>query len=243
MSCTTAIVLVGGFGTRIRHLTGAIPKPLAIVNGKPFLHWVLQSLKKERIENVYLLSHFRADLIEEFALVESKQDFTIKCITEKSPSGTGGCVLDFLTGASSLHKNLLILNGDSLLVSFDLRLAEDKIAMGYSGVIFGVPMEDSSRYGTLNVNGRMELSSFEEKMPGSGVINSGVYLFTRDIFYGVKTQVRPLSLERDLIPAMIKGGARIAVVSGERPFIDIGTEDSLSEADGFIRRNLSEINY
>ncbi len=237
MADTVAIVLVGGFGTRIRHLTGPIPKPLTIVNHKPFLYWLLENLKRQCVQNIYLLSHFRADLIEQFVLAESTSSLPIQCITESAPSGTGGSILDFLSASQSLPADFLVLNGDSLLVDFNLSLAKDEMSRGCSGVIFGVPMEDSSRYGTLNFDNKNELISFEEKKPGSGIINTGVYLFTKDIFFGVEAFTRPLSLERDLIPAMITNGVKIRIINEQRPFIDIGTEDSLREAEAFINQN------
>jgi D-glycero-alpha-D-manno-heptose 1-phosphate guanylyltransferase len=237
MENTVAIILVGGFGTRIRHLTGPVPKPLVTVNQEPFLCWILQNLKRQSIRSVYLLSHFRADLIEQFALSVSTRSLSIQCIKESTPSGTGGSILDFISANSSLAKNYLVLNGDSLLIDFNLNLAKAKIAKGCSGVIFGVPMNDASRYGTLNFDHSDELITFEEKKSGSGVINTGVYLFKREIFSMVNLFKRPISLERELIPAMINNGAKIQIINEQRPFIDIGTEDSLSEASAFVSKN------
>ena len=233
----TAVVLAGGFGKRIRHITGEIPKPLVNVFGKPFLYWIFQSLKIKGIDNVYLLTHFEADQIENFARGEESIDFRIQCVNEKTPSGTGGAVLDLLTNTETLSNTFLLLNGDSLLMDYSLESALTAIAAGSEVAIFGVPMEDASRYGTLNFNEFGQLLEFREKAPGAGVINTGAYLFTRQAFSQVANPARPLSLEVDVIPSMIKSGIHIKVLPINSQFIDIGTEASLAEAESFVRYN------
>ena len=161
---------------------------------------------------------------------------------ENSPSGTGGSILDFLATQPCLSDPFLLLNGDSLLIEYDIIEAQKHIKNGCNGAIFGVPMEDASRYGTLIYDEHMVLNSFNEKRPGSGVINSGVYLFTSKLFSSIKSQTRPLSLENDVIPSMISNGAQIHVMEEQSPFIDIGTEASLSEASTFIKDNTTKLN-
>lgn len=235
----SAVILTGGFGNRIRHLTGVLPKPLIKICGKPFLHWIFQNLKRKGIDNVYLLTHFEADQIENFAKEEASDSFRIHCVKESIPSGTGGAVLDFLVKVRTLSNTFLLLNGDSLLMEYPLKLALNSIATESKGVLFGVSMSDASRYGTLNFNESGKLLSFNEKIPGAGVINTGIYLFTRNAFAHITNQNRPLSLEQDIIPSMVEHGVNIKVMVTSAPFIDIGTEASLHNAEGFVRANFS----
>jgi D-glycero-alpha-D-manno-heptose 1-phosphate guanylyltransferase len=236
-----ALILAGGFGTRIRHITGDIPKPLVKVSGKPFLHWVFHNLKRHGIRRVYLLTHFGSELIEEYVKEESNDDFKISCVKEYLPAGTGGSVLEFLSHAQDLSSPFLLLNGDSILKDFDLVEAINRLRGGCLGAIFGLPMQDASRYGTLKYDNQLLLKSFDEKKPGGGVINSGVYLFSVDLFSKIKDHKRPLSIENDVIPSMIEDGAQISVIQVESPFIDIGTEKSLHEAEQFIVKNFKAI--
>jgi len=231
----SAVILVGGFGTRIRHLTGDIPKPLAKVHGKPFLHWILRSLKSKGVDNVYLLTHYAAEQIESFAKLEEGPSFPIRCVKERTPAGTGGAVLDLLMAAEHLTSPFLLLNGDSLLVEYSLEVALNCVTDGSEAVIFGVAMSDASRYGTLKCDDNERLIAFKEKAPGSGVINTGAYLFTRQAFSQIKNSKRPLSLEFDVIPSMLDSGINIKVLHASSPFIDIGTEASLAEADLFVQ--------
>jgi D-glycero-alpha-D-manno-heptose 1-phosphate guanylyltransferase len=231
----SAVILVGGFGTRIRHLTGDIPKPLVKVHGKPFLHWVLLSLKNKGVDNVYLLTHYASDQIESFAKLEEDPGFPICCVKERKPAGTGGALLDLLLAAEHLTSPFLLLNGDSLLVEYSLQDALNCVTDGIEAVIFGVAMSDASRYGTLKCDDNEKLIAFKEKAPGSGVINTGAYLFTRQVFSQFRNSKRPLSLEFDVIPTMLDSGVNIKVLHGCSPFIDIGTEASLAEADLFVQ--------
>ncbi len=233
----SAVILVGGFGTRIRHITGTVPKPLVMVCGKPFLYWIFQSLKRRGIDNVYLLTHFEAEQIEKFARGEESRDFRIRCVKESTPSGTGGSVLDFLAKTDTLSSTFLLLNGDSLLMDYSLQSALNALSEGSEAVIFGVPMDDASRYGTLNYNDFGRLMAFREKAPGAGVINTGAYLFTRQAFSKVANSNRPISLELDVIPSMIESEVHIKVLPISSQFIDIGTEASLAEAERFVRDN------
>jgi|LauGreDrversion4_2_1035121.scaffolds.fasta_scaffold21937_5 NDP-sugar pyrophosphorylase family protein len=235
----TAVILVGGFGNRIRHITGVLPKPMVKVYGKPFLHWIFKNLKTRGVHNVYLLTHFEADQIENYAREEESGNFRIHCVKENTPSGTGGAVLDFLAKVRTPSNTFLLLNGDSLLMEYSLKSALNSIVDGSEGVLFGVSMNDASRYGTLKFNGSGRLLAFKEKAPGAGVINTGTYLFTRQAFAQITNQVRPLSLELDVIPAMVECGVKIKVVVTSTPFIDIGTEASLADAETFVRDNFA----
>jgi D-glycero-alpha-D-manno-heptose 1-phosphate guanylyltransferase len=234
-----AVILAGGFGTRIRHIIGSVPKPLASVCGEPFLHWLLMSLKKYDIKNVYLLTHYSADLIEKYVLNIVDKNFSISCIRESIPSGTGGAVLDFLNNDKQLTEPFLLLNGDSILVNFDLESAVNKIDHGYDGVIFGVNMENTERFGTLGFNQNMMLTSFEEKKAkkGSGLVNTGVYLFKPKLFIDITSSNRPISLETNIIQKFINDGKKIFVMQIQSSFIDIGTESSLAKAEDFIKKN------
>jgi len=235
----SAVILVGGFGTRIRHITGSTPKPLANVCGKPFLHWIFQSLKARGIDNVYLLTHFAADQIENFAKSEESKSFRIHCVKEDTPLGTGGAVLDLIAKTETLSNTFLLLNGDSLLMEYSLDCALDTMKREGDAIIFGVSMNDASRYGTLHLNKSGQLLAFKEKAPGTGVINTGTYLFARQAFTQIVNLVRPLSLELDVIPSMIECEVKIKGVVVTSPFIDIGTEESLADAEMFVRDNFA----
>jgi D-glycero-alpha-D-manno-heptose 1-phosphate guanylyltransferase len=94
-------------------------------------------------------------------------------------------------------------------------------------------MTDASRFGTISQNAAGELSGFNEKKPGAGLINAGIYLF-RDALLNQFPAKEPLSFELDVFPALIGGGRRLKTVTSAAPFLDIGTPESLPQADKFI---------
>jgi D-glycero-alpha-D-manno-heptose 1-phosphate guanylyltransferase len=97
-------------------------------------------------------------------------------------------------------------------------------------------MTEASRYGTILQNERSELAGFNEKKPGAGVINAGVYLFRANIVESFPAQT-PLSFETDVFPALIARKVRLKVCVTDAPFLDIGIPESLRLAEGFIGRH------
>ncbi len=235
-----AVVLAGGFGTRVRHLLASLPKPLAPVCGRPFLYWVLQYLEAQGVSRAVLATHHEAAQIKAFADSPTGLRIHASCVEETVPLGTGGAFADCVLGAGGDIPLWLVINGDSLVLAPLCRMLEAMQDPDVDGVVAGVNVEDTSRFGQLKVDDRGCLSAFVEKKPGAGLINAGVYLFRKETVQGFPTK-RPLSFELDIFPELIKLGSTIKVVAYDAPFIDIGTESSLREADRFVAANFSVI--
>jgi D-glycero-alpha-D-manno-heptose 1-phosphate guanylyltransferase len=148
--------------------------------------------------------------------------------------GTGGGLLNCL---DLCRDWVLVANGDGLCMGGIQELLELRYERGIAGGLIGVPVADTSRYGSLLVNAKGRLIAFSEKVPGVGVVNSGFYLFRTDLLSGFRRS-GTLSIERDLIPEMMAAGAILRVVRPqESAFIDIGTPESLARVDSFINRH------
>ena len=157
----------------------------------------------------------------------------IRTVREMTPLGTGGAIAlaAQVTGAAEI---VVVANGDSLVLA-DLRPVWPMLSDAtIDGVVLGLEVDDASRYGRLEVDAHGRLRGFVEKQPGRGVINGGVYLFRRRLLERFPPQ-RPLSMETEVFPALLAAGARLAVYACQAPFLDIGTPDSLAQADRFIR--------
>ena len=100
-------------------------------------------------------------------------------------------------------------------------------------------MPDASRFGTISQNARGDLTGFNEKQPGAGNINAGVYLF-RDTLLQRFPAKSPLSFETDVFPALIGGGCRLKTFVSPAPFLDIGTPESLPQAETFIQKHRAQ---
>lgn len=234
MEQPTAVVLAGGLGTRIQHVLAGRPKPLAPVAGKPFLEWLLRYLKAQQIRRVIISAGYRAEMIEVFASSVALPELNTTVIAEHTPQGTAGGFLEAIADAQSA--TWIVTNGDSLVCA-DLRgfiseLGDETV----DAALVGLHVDDASRYGTLRCDSESNLLAFAEKTPGAGLINAGIYLFRHRAVASFPRQ-RPLAFETDVFPALLGGGAKIRVHKVTAPFIDIGTEASLREAEDFIVTN------
>ncbi len=235
----TAVVLAGGFGTRIKHLLGDLPKPMAPVNGKPFVEWVVRYLCAQGIRNVIFSTGHLAETVEKHFKPQPVKNVHVSCVPETTPLGTAGGFLHAARSAKNNPSAWLVLNGDSLVVAPLEKLFSSLDQPEMEGAILGVPMADASRYGTLSQNAAGDLTGFNEKKSGAGNINAGVYLFRDDTLKKFPAKA-PLSFEVDVFPTLIASGARLKTVLSEAAFIDIGTPESLPQAENFVRENLAQ---
>ncbi|MCH3717595.1 nucleotidyltransferase family protein [Campylobacter lari] len=170
-----AIVLAGGLGTRLKSVVQDLPKPMAPINGKPFLTFVLEYLKKQGITEVVLSVSYKYELIQEY-FKEEFEGMRIRYNVEKELLGTGGAIKDAL---KLIQNQAYILNGDTI---FDIDLK--KLALNNGKICIALKqMQNFDRYGTVNVDDQGIVTSFEEKVfKKQGLINGGIYLLKKDIF-------------------------------------------------------------
>jgi NDP-sugar pyrophosphorylase family protein len=231
----TAVILAGGFGMRIKHLLGDLPKPMAPVNGKPFVEWIARYLAAQKIREVILSTGYQAETIEKYFQSQPVKNVRVNCVPEATPLGTAGGFLNAISGAKN-SEAFLVLNGDSLAPAPLDGLFQSLDDPQISGAILGVRVPDASRFGTILQNANGDLTGFNEKKPGAGIINAGIYLF-RAATIEQFPRKSPLSFETEVFPSLISQGARVKVCVTDAPFLDIGTPESLPLAEEFIRAN------
>ncbi|EOA5945745.1 nucleotidyltransferase family protein [Campylobacter coli] len=170
-----AIVLAGGLGTRLKSVVQDLPKPMAPINGKPFLAFVLEYLKKQGITEVILSVSYKYELIQE-CFKDEFDGMKIRYNIEKELLGTGGAIKDAL---KFIQNQAYVLNGDTI---FDIDLK--KLFLNNSKICIALKqMQNFDRYGTVNVDDQGIVTSFEEKVfKKQGLINGGIYLLKKDIF-------------------------------------------------------------
>lgn len=233
-----AVILAGGFGTRIKHLLPDIPKPMAKVANKPFVEWIINYLQQQSIKQFILSTGYLGDVIEKYFNHYSIDNIIINCYQENEPLGTAGGFINVVNLSNQMPDSWLVTNGDSLIFTdlnpmFDY-LKNDEI----KGVILGLSLPDASRYGSLKYDDDYNLISFAEKQQGKGVINAGVYLFKHSLINKFP-ETKPLSFEYDVFPELLRQGYKIKVHITEAPFLDIGTPETLIQAENFILNNFN----
>jgi NDP-sugar pyrophosphorylase family protein len=234
---TTAVILAGGKGTRLKDLFPGVPKPLVPVAGHPFLHWLTLWLAKHGLNHFVYSTGFLAEMIEQWAQDESLPGLQRECCRENEPLGTGGGLLNCL---DLCRDWILVANGDGLVIAgIDELLALR--GLDCDGGLIGVRVDDTARFGSLTVGQDGMLLGFQEKVPGAGLINGGIYLFHKRLLSAFE---RPcaMSIETELFPRLLAQGAHLKVIAkDDAPFIDIGTPETVREAEAFVRQHLMAV--
>jgi NDP-sugar pyrophosphorylase family protein len=230
---TSAIILAGGLGTRLRTVVPDKPKVLATVAGRPFITYLLDQLGRTGIRRVVLSTGHLAEQFTE-AIGDEYHGLAIAYAEESEPLGTGGAIK--FAGAFADTPHVLVMNGDSY---FDADLGaymEWHRAGGQDASLLLVEVPDASRFGTVELRADgVHVAAFREKQPEQvpGNINAGVYLFRREILDRIPAG--KCSVERDVFPRWLEEfDVRGWVTDGE--FIDIGVPDDYQRSHDFMVR-------
>ncbi len=223
-----AVVLAGGFGTRLRSVITDLPKPMAPVRGRPFLEIVLDELIAQGIERVVLAVGYKAELIRAH-FGDAYRSLELLYSIEEEPLGTGGGIRQAVAMCNS--ESVFVLNGDTLFrVDFE-RLFNRFAASDSLLTIALKEMRNFDRYGTVLVNDLNVITGFREKRPMElGLINGGVYLMRASLF-GLKSLPDRFSFEQEILEAeYVRGRFHAEVFDGY--FIDIGIPEDYERAQG-----------
>lgn len=222
-----AIILAGGFGTRLQGVIKDVPKPMAPVNGRPFLTYILDYLIEYQYTRVVLSVGYLHEKIEEFFGTQYKS-LEIDYAVETEPLGTGGGILFAMSKCKT--DNVLVINGDTMfkvdLDAFERFFAEKNCLLS----IVLREVEDVARYGSVVIGNNNLITLFSEKQAtvGRGLINGGVYLINRKLF-DKYPQPQKFSFEKDLMTKYYRQELFYAMPS-EGYFIDIGIPEDYARA-------------
>jgi len=212
-----AIILAGGFGTRLTSVKD-IPKPMAPIKGKPFLEYILNYISSFNVSKVHLAVGYKYEVIQTY-FGNNFNGLELNYVIEDNPLGTGGAIKKALEKVES--NNVFIVNGDTF---FELNFEELETfhAENNADVTLGLkPMFDFDRYGTVELDENNQVCKFSEKKHcDEGVINAGVYLLKRTIFEGMEFPDR-FSIENDFFEKYYEDQRLFGFIH-EGYFIDIG---------------------
>jgi D-glycero-alpha-D-manno-heptose 1-phosphate guanylyltransferase len=226
-----AIVLAGGLGTRLRESVADLPKPLAPVNGRPFLNFVLSYLRRSGLRRVILATSYMHEEFEKRYGKEYK-GLELDYSVEQEPLGTGGGLRQAIASVTS--QNVLIINGDTFFAA-DI---DELLAMHSNtdaDLTIGLkPMRNISRYGIVKTEGSRVVSFEEKKEVAVGNINAGVYVAKRDLFDAFELP-KKFSIEEDFLRKYTTQLNIHAHIS-EAYFIDIGIPADYQRAQTEMRK-------
>ena len=220
-----AIILAGGFGTRLTNVTD-VPKPMAPINEIPFLEYLLNYLSSYKITRVHLAVGYKHEVIQAYFGNQFK-NCQLNYVVEDTPLGTGGAIQKALADVKS--EEVLVLNGDTFF-QVDFNQMEIFHHTYNSDVTIALkPMKDFDRYGTVVYDDNFRITSFAEKQFCSeGAINGGIYLLKTTIFNGIEFPEN-FSIEQDFFENAYTAKKLMGFIS-EGYFIDIGIPTDYAKA-------------
>jgi D-glycero-alpha-D-manno-heptose 1-phosphate guanylyltransferase len=223
-----AVVLAGGFGTRLRQVIPDLPKPMAPVNDKPFLHYILSHLQKARVERIVLSVGYLAEKIEAHFGNKYLGLEIIYC-PEREPMGTGGGIRMGIDLCNS--DTVFALNGDSFFAVPLIEYAKHHFQSEANASLALRAVDDGSRYGTIELNNN-RITAFREKasdVTGSALINGGVYILNRATYLEATPEHHSFSIESDFFAKQANTLHLNGFVS-KGYFIDIGIPEDYARA-------------
>ena len=224
------VVLAGGRGTRLQESVPDRPKVMALVNGRPFIAYLLDQLNSAGLGRIIICTGYMAAEIER-NIPRNYRGMEIIYSREDEILGTAGAVKNSARYFSG--KDILVLNGDSFF-EYDLRhfFQWHKKKKARISILL-TEVENVNRYGRIKTDAQGRITEYFEKETRSqrGLINAGIYLITDKIVDNIQPD-KYCSFENEIFPSHIGEGLYGCLQFGR--FLDIGTPESYKMAGAFI---------
>lgn len=223
-----AVILAGGYGTRLRQVVADVPKPMAPIGGRPFLEIQLGMLARRGFGHAVLAVGYLGHMIVEH-FGDRFGDLELSYTIETSPLGTGGAMQQALQRCRS--DRAFVLNGDTYL-ELDFDAADRLWQTDRRGVLVARSVPDTARYGRLAVADGWVQGLIEKGTAGPGVINAGCYLLARGQLAEF-AEPPPFSFEKDFLPLVLPTAPwHLFLTDGL--FIDIGVPEDFARAQELL---------
>ena len=225
-----AILLVGGFGTRLMPLTKNTPKPMLTVAGIPVTEHQIAMAKAAGITEIVLATSYLSEIFTPYFGDGSKWGIKIKYAVEKEPLGTGGAIRNAAQLLTS-NESIVILNGD-VLSSHDLaEQIRQHEAHDADVTLHLTQVEDARAFGCVPTDDQGRVTAFLEKMdnPITNQINAGCYVFNPRVLSTIPLDT-VVSVERETFPQLVTNNAAVYGYVENAYWLDIGTPRALLKA-------------
>ena len=230
---TSAILLVGGRGTRLSPITDEIPKPMLPIAGLPVTEHQILAAKRAGVKTLVLATSYLAEVFTPYFGDGSKWGVNLRYAVEKEPLGTGGAIAHAAQSLDSEKSEdlVLIFNGD-VISDHDISaqiLSHQKNRADVT--LHLIQVEDARAFGCVPTADDGRVIEFLEKMeiPVTNWINAGCYVFNRGVIDSIPLGV-VTSVERETFPGLIQGEQRVFGYKENAYWLDIGTPKALFKA-------------
>ncbi len=225
------ILLVGGYGTRLKPLTSESPKPMLPVAGLPVTEHQILAAKKAGIHTLVLATSYLSEVFTPYFGNGSRWGIKILYAVEKEPLGTGGAIrnaAELLDLATHHDEPIVIFNGDVL----SRHSIADQIAFhqskGAAATLHLIEVEDARAFGCVPTDSEGRVTAFLEKMdnPVTNSINAGCYIFQPSVISNIPLG-KVVSIERETFPALVASGQPVFGYKEQAYWLDVGTPAAL----------------
>jgi mannose-1-phosphate guanylyltransferase len=227
-----AVVLVGGFGTRLRPLTNDVPKPMLPVIDRPMIVHLVERLAAAGVSDVVLALGFKPEPFQAAFPDGSHGGVRVHYAVEPEPLDTGGAI-GFAARAAGVHGTFLVANGDVITDLDFSALIDAHRAFGGEATLHLTAVDDPSAFGVVETDVNGVVRRFVEKpAPGetdSNLINAGTYVFEPSVLDRIPPFQR-VSIERSVFPTLVEEG-RLFGMSSDDYWLDAGSLEQYLQAN------------
>lgn len=225
------ILLVGGFGTRLKPLTSESPKPMLPVAGIPVTEHQILAAKKAGIHTLVLATSYLSEVFTPYFGDGSQWGIKILYAVEKEPLGTGGAIrnaAEMLNLETLGDEPIVIFNGDVLSrhsIADQISFHQSK---GADATLHLIEVEDARAFGCVPTDADGRVAAFLEKMdnPITNSINAGCYVFHSSVIDRIPLG-QVVSIERETFPALVESGRPVFGYKEQAYWLDVGTPAAL----------------
>ncbi|MFA5050128.1 MAG: nucleotidyltransferase family protein [Candidatus Micrarchaeia archaeon] len=210
-----AVILCGGVGERMKPLTLDTPKPLLKIGGQAILEYVFENLKKNNIFEVILTVGYLKEKIIQYFGDGKKAGIKIEYLKEDEKKNTAGSILPL---KGKLGENFIVMMGDQLT---NINIEKMKKHHEKSGAIATIALKKKGyrlEYGVVEIEKDL-VKSFREKPVLEKYVNTGIYIFRKEIFSYIKEKE---DFAKNVFPRLLEKGEKISAYLMEEDWVDIG---------------------
>jgi len=232
---TEVVILAGGKGTRLKSVVYDRPKPMAEINGVPFLRYLMDFWVQQGAVHFILSVGFMKEFVIEYFGAAYKT-IPITYVREEMPLGTGGASILAMEAVSEYP--FVLTNGDTLSTVNFRQMIEEHNQFSADLSISVFMHKSEMKYGTVEFDKDGKVTQFAEKSRGLGSwwINGGTYIVTKHLIDDTWSREENISFETEMMPEFINKGKYIYAYQSEAEFIDIGNPEDYLRAESIVRK-------
>ena len=221
------ILLVGGFGTRLKPLTNDAPKPMLPVAGLPVTEHQILAAKKAGIHTLVLATSYLAEVFTPYFGDGSRWGMQILYAVEKEPLGTGGAIRN-AAQLLSRDEEIVVFNGDVLSRHSIVNQLQFHKKNNADVTLHLIRVDDARAFGCVPIDSQGRVTAFLEKMenPVTNLINAGCYIFSPEVLDHIPLNT-VVSVERETFPALVSQNRPVYGYHEQSYWLDVGTPAAL----------------